>query len=97
MSTLKLLGILSMVFVVIFTWISVMRSTSTRRAIIEAWSNLSIGFAINFAANLAILPLIGTHVSASDNWWMGWIYTSISVVRSFGLRLFFAHKFSKQG
>lgn len=65
-------------------------SGQTRRgAIVEAWVNIAIGFSINFAANFAIFPLIGVHVSGAQNFWLGCIYTAVSVVRSFVIRRWF--------
>ena len=56
---------------------------------IEAWINVAIGFAINFVANLLILPLIGFHITAGQNLFIGVLYTIISVVRSFAIRRWF--------
>jgi len=56
---------------------------------IEAWFNVAIGFAINFIANLTILPLIGFHISVSQNLFIGVLYTLISVVRSYTIRRWF--------
>jgi hypothetical protein len=56
---------------------------------IEAWINVAIGFAINFAANMLILPLIGFHITAGQNLFIGLLYTIISVVRSYTIRRWF--------
>lgn len=56
---------------------------------IEAWINVAIGFAINFCANLLILPLIGFHISVSQNLFIGVLYTLISVARSYVIRRWF--------
>lgn len=56
---------------------------------IEAWFNVAIGFAINFIANLTILPLIGFHISVGQNLFIGVLYTLISVVRSYTIRRWF--------
>jgi hypothetical protein len=56
---------------------------------IEAMLNVAIGFSINFVANLCIFPLFGMHISLSDNFLMGLIYTVISVVRSYAIRRWF--------
>jgi hypothetical protein len=56
---------------------------------IEAWINVAIGFAINFCANLLILPLIGFHISVSQNLFIGVLYTVISVARSYAIRRWF--------
>ena len=56
---------------------------------IEAWINVAIGFAINFAANMLILPLIGFHITAGQNLFIGLLYTIISVARSYAVRRWF--------
>jgi hypothetical protein len=63
---------------------------------IEAMFNVVIGFSINFAANIVLIPLFATdgaghhaHISLTANWWMGCVYTAISMVRSYCIRRFF--------
>ena len=56
---------------------------------IEAWINVAIGFGINFAANLVILPAFGFHISVTQNLQIGVIYTLISVARSYAVRRWF--------
>jgi len=55
----------------------------------EAVSNIVIGFSINYAANLTIFPLFGMHIGLLNNFYMGLIYTAISLVRSYALRRWF--------
>lgn len=64
-------------------------SQSRLGSFIEALINVGIGFGINFAANLAILPLIGFHISAAQNLFIGLLYTLISVARSYCVRRWF--------
>ncbi len=59
---------------------------TVRHSIIEAWSNVAIEFGINYVANLLVLPLAGHNVTYSEAFWIGCIFTGISVVRSFWLR-----------
>lgn len=59
---------------------------------IEAMINVIIGFTINYIANLCIFPLFGMHISMANNFYMGLIYTLISVVRSYAIRRFFNAK-----
>lgn len=67
--------------------------TQTRlQSFIEAWVNVAIGFSINFVANFAILPLIGFHISASQNLFIGVLYTIISVTRSYVIRRWFNYR-----
>ncbi len=54
-------------------------------SLIEAWINV----AINFCANLLILPLIGFHISVGQNLFIGVLYTIISVARSYVIRRWF--------
>lgn len=56
---------------------------------IEALFNVAIGFAINFVANMLILPLIGFHISVSQNLFIGVLYTIISVARQYVIRRWF--------
>lgn len=64
--------------------------TQTRLgSLIEACINVLIGFAINFVANLLILPLIGFHITAGQNLFIGVLYTIISVCRSYAIRRWF--------
>lgn len=67
--------------------------TQTRLgSLIEACINVLIGFAINFAANLVILPLIGFHITVSQNLFIGVLYTVISVARSYCVRRWFNNR-----
>lgn len=56
---------------------------------VEACINVLIGFWINFFANLLILPLIGFNISVSQNFFIGFLYTVISVARSYAVRRWF--------
>lgn len=53
---------------------------------LEAWANIAIGFAINWLANMAILPLFGFRVTGAQAFHIGLIFTAISLVRSYVLR-----------
>lgn len=67
-------------------------------SLIEALINTTIGFIINYSANLLIFPLFGFHISLTGNFLMGLIYTVISVIRSYVIRRFFnarLHKMSQ--
>ncbi len=57
---------------------------------IESWTNIAIGFGINFTANLLILPLFGFHsLTLGKNFEIGLLYTLISLCRSFFVRRLF--------
>lgn len=67
-------------------------SQSRLSSFIEALMNIFIGFSINYIANLLIFPLFGMQISLSDNFWLGMIYTVISLVRSYVIRRWFNAK-----
>lgn len=55
----------------------------------EAWANIGVGFAINFTANLIVLPWFGLAITPSKAFGIGIIFTVISLVRSYVLRRWF--------
>lgn len=55
----------------------------------EALLNTSIGWIINYGANLIVLPLFGFPVTMLQAFWMGIIFTVISIVRGYVLRRWF--------
>jgi len=65
---------------------------SVKDSIVEAWSNIAIGFSINFVANLLILPQVTEGLTLLDNFLIGWIYTAIAMVRSFAIRRYHNRK-----
>lgn len=98
MDLITILGICSLLFVIAFTVHSALQAPgkgqSPRSAITEAWINIAIGFSINYAANLIIIPLAitGGQLTHSGNFWMGWLYTVISIVRQYAIRRWFNTK-----
>lgn len=56
---------------------------------LEAVANILIGFAINWAANLAIFPLFGFNITPGQAFHVGLIFTAISLARSYALRRVF--------
>ena len=55
----------------------------------EAWTNIVIGYAINFVANLVVFPLFGYDISVADNILIGLVFTVISVCRQYVVRRYF--------
>ena len=88
--TLVALGIISFMFVAGFTARAYRNNTgigqTPRGAIIEAWTNIAIGFTVNFLANFLLLPMVGASFTAGENFALGWIYTAISIVRGYFVR-----------
>lgn len=92
MNTLTLLGLASFVFVAVFTARAYRNNTGVgqtpRGAIVEAWTNIVIGFSVNLVANVFLIPLManGAQVTFESNWWGGWVYTAISIIRQYAIR-----------
>ncbi|QQP96529.1 DUF7220 family protein [Lysobacter enzymogenes] len=56
----------------------------------EAGANIAVGFAINWTANMLVLPLFGfTGLTAGKAFGIGLVFTVISLVRSYILRRWF--------
>lgn len=55
----------------------------------EAWANIAVGFAINFTANMLVLPIFGFAITAGKALGIGCIFTVISLARSYILRRWF--------
>jgi hypothetical protein len=62
---------------------------------IESLINIAIGYVINFTANLLILPLIGFHITVTQNLFIGLLYTIVSVARSYVVRRWFEARIHK--
>jgi hypothetical protein len=58
-------------------------------SLVEALTNIAIGFSINFVANLIILPAFGLPLSPGTAFQIGLVFTGISIVRSYVLRRMF--------
>jgi hypothetical protein len=58
-------------------------------SLIEAIVNIIIGFGINFAANLIVLPRFGFDVKPAQAFGIGLIFTVISIARSYVIRRWF--------
>lgn len=92
MHPLEIAGLASLLFVAVFTWRTYHSGADPRAALIEAWANIAIGFGVNLAANFLLLPLVGVHPSLSANFWLGWPYTVVSLVRQYAIRRWFADR-----
>lgn len=94
MAPLITIGVTCMAFTAAFTWRAYtggegIGAQTRRESIIEAWANILVGFSINYAMNLVILPLVGIVPTLAQNFWLGWIYTAVSIVRQYALRRWF--------
>lgn len=55
----------------------------------ESLANIAVGFAINWSANMLILPLFGFKVTGMGAFEIGILFTVISLARSYILRRYF--------
>ncbi len=64
-------------------------SQTKRGSAVEAVANTGIGWIINYSANLVVLPLFGFSITYAQAFYIGVIFTVISIVRSYVLRRVF--------
>ena len=62
---------------------------SRKMSALEALTNVAVGFAFAVVVQIAIFPVFGISISATDNVLIAIIFTAMSLVRSFTLRRLF--------
>ena len=67
-------------------------SQTRAMSFVESWTNIFIGYVINFAANMVLLPLFGFDITVKQNLVLGTLYTLISLTRSYCIRRWFNRK-----
>lgn len=56
-------------------------------SLMESLTNILVGLAVSFVANLLILPpLLGVEITAETNLLIGCFYTIVSLIRSYAIR-----------
>jgi hypothetical protein len=63
---------------------------SRRMSLIEAASNVMVGYALAVATQILVFPRFGLHPSLGENLTIGALFTVTSLVRSYALRRLFA-------
>jgi len=58
-------------------------------SLVEALTNVVVGYGIAVLAQIAVFPLFGLHVALADNMAIGLVFTMLSIARSFALRRLF--------
>ena len=66
-----------------------MQGQSKVHSLLEALFNIAIGFGINLAGNLIILPMFGFKVSFGQAMGIGLLFTLISIARAYIIRRWF--------
>jgi hypothetical protein len=62
---------------------------SRAMSLVEATTNVVVGFGVAVLAQVAVFPLFGLHVGFADNLMIAAIFTAISIARSYVLRRMF--------
>jgi hypothetical protein len=62
---------------------------SRRMSLIEALSNVAIGYGVAVLTQIAVFPSFDLQVSLSDNLLIGALFTLVSVARSYAVRRMF--------
>jgi hypothetical protein len=63
-----------------------MKGQSKRASLLESAVNILIGYGVAIAAQKAIFPLFGIHISTADNVKVAALFTVVSLIRSYVLR-----------
>lgn len=63
-----------------------MAAQSKLQSVAETITNTVVGFAINWSANMLVLPLFGWHATGAQAFHLGLIFTAISIARGYLLR-----------
>jgi len=62
---------------------------SRRMSLLEALTNVAIGYGVAVVTQIAVFPLFGLEVSLSDNLAIGGLFTLVSIARSYAVRRLF--------
>jgi len=58
-------------------------------SLVEAVTNVVVGYGVAVMAQMLVFPLFGLHASLTDNLLIGAIFTAASIARSYSLRRVF--------
>jgi len=58
-------------------------------SLLEAVTNVLVGYGVAVATQWAVFPLFGLHTTLQENLLIGLVFTAVSLVRSYLLRLAF--------
>ena len=62
---------------------------SRRMSLLEAVTNVAVGYALAVASQIVVFPWFGLHPSLAENLALGGIFTAISLIRGYALRRLF--------
>jgi hypothetical protein len=58
-------------------------------SLIEAITNVALGYALAVVTQMLVFPWFGLHASLGDNLALGLVFTAVSLIRSYALRRLF--------
>ena len=58
-------------------------------SLVEAVTNIVVGYGLAVLTQIIVFPLFGLHASLSENLLIGCVFVGVSLVRSFTIRRFF--------
>ena len=64
-------------------------SQSRRMSLLEAVTNVAVGYVLAVATQIVVFPAFGLQASLGDNLAIGAVFTGISLIRSYALRRLF--------
>ena len=64
-------------------------SQSHRLSLLEAVTNVAVGYVLAVATQVMVFPWFGVRASLEENLAIGAVFTSISLIRSYALRRLF--------
>ena len=64
---------------------------SRRMSLVEAITNVAVGYALAIATQIVVFPWFGLHPSLGENLALGAVFVGISLLRSYALRRLFEH------
>jgi len=67
-----------------------MTAQSRRMSLIEAVTNVALGYVLAVVTQIIVFPWFGLHTSLGDNLALGAVFVGISLLRSYALRRLFA-------
>ena len=70
---------------------------SRRMSLIEAITNVAVGYTLALATQIVVFPWFGLHPSLGENLAIGAIFMGISLLRSYTLRRLFERRRSRTG
>ena len=68
---------------------------SRRMSLIEAITNVAVGYALAVVTQMLMFPWFGLHASFGENLALGLVFTAVSLIRSYALRRLFT-RFDRQ-